>query len=62
MALTQAQKDAADERIKDTAGFAAYDAARTACEAESDPAAKKVLRLAANQAVAVCMKQARIGI
>jgi hypothetical protein len=60
VAITQAQKDVADARIKDTAGFAVYDAARTACENEADPAAKYAKRMTANQLVGVCLQQAGI--
>ncbi len=60
MALTQAQKDEADARIKDCDGFAAYDAARTAWEDEANPAAKHAKAIAMNKLVAVCVDQSGI--
>ena len=60
MPLTQAQKDYADKRIKDCPGFAAYDAARTAADAEADPAAKRLLMISRNKLAGACMEEAGI--
>lgn len=58
--MTQAQKDEVDERIKNCAGFAAFDAARTDWEAEADPAAKHAKAITMNELVATCVKEAKI--
>jgi len=60
MAMTQARKDNADARIKLCPSYAAYDAARTAWEIETDPAAKRILAIARNKLVEACVDEAGI--